>query len=296
MKKVAFFVLIAVSGLCAQAAWYWPFSSDEEKPPRISELMEPASVLIDEAVDLAAENKDSEAVEKYREALKELDRIEAENPDRAQLPEFMTLKHKRAYVNTAIDSLLLHQAQLSAKPVAVSDTTELQKKYEARRAGVKVADEAKSAETEVKAPTAGGEKAAAEVNRAKPEPDSPKPEAAKAAAGTYREKLQLAVSDLKRKDYASVDLMIKELLEEKPNDAAALNLKAVSEISRGDAAAAEKTLDAAIMSNPRSYHAYYNMARLMLRHKGNRSSARRYYETGRTIGGPVDGSLEGLLK
>ena len=296
MKKVVFLILIIASGLSATAAWYWPFSSDEEKPPRISELMEPASVLIDEAVDLAAENKDSEAVEKYREALKELDRIEAENPDRAQLPEFMTLKHKRAYVNTAIDSLLLHQARLSAKPVAISDTTELQKKYDARKAGAKAAQEGERANLKPQAQTAESVKTETEVKSVNRKPEAVPASAPEVAANSYREKLQLAVSDLKRKDYASVDLTVKELLEEKPNDAAALNLKAVSEISRGEIAAAEKTLDAAIMSNPRSYHAYYNMARLMLRHKSNRSSARRYYETGRTIGGPVDNSLEELLK
>ena len=85
MKQLLSFALVLA--LCAgvEASWYWPFSSDDEnKPPRVSELMEPASVMIDEAYDLADEGKTSEAVEKYRAALAELDRIEAENPDRVK--------------------------------------------------------------------------------------------------------------------------------------------------------------------------------------------------------------------
>ena len=58
MKRFALFTLLAVLSLGVQASWYWPFGSedgDEPDVPRISELMEPASLLIDEASDLAAE-------------------------------------------------------------------------------------------------------------------------------------------------------------------------------------------------------------------------------------------------
>ena len=133
MKQLLSFALVLALCTGAEASWYWPFSSDdEEKPPRVSELMEPASVMIDEAYDLADEGKISEAVEKYRAALVELDRIEAENPDRVKEPEFNTLKNKRATVLAAIDSLLLSEAQDNARAIAVSDTTELQKKYDAK--------------------------------------------------------------------------------------------------------------------------------------------------------------------
>ena len=51
------FVLTIVCG--ARASWYWPFGLDDEadgkKPPRLSELMESASLLIDEASDLAGD-------------------------------------------------------------------------------------------------------------------------------------------------------------------------------------------------------------------------------------------------
>ena len=287
MKQLLSFALVLV--LCAEveASWYWPFSSDDEnKPPRVSELMEPASVMIDEAYDLADEGKISEAVEKYRAALAELDRIEAENPDRVKEPEFNTLKNKRATVTAAIDSLLLSEAQDNARAIAVSDTTELQKKYDAKHNKVPKPEETGDAKPEPESTDeATGE---TEAPDEQPEvielPRKPK------------SKMAIALEDLAKRDFAAVELTIKEILEERPNDAAALNLKAAAEMAQGDAKAAEKTLDQAIMSNPRGYHAYYNMARLMAGMKGNRSGAKRYYEAGRSLGGPVDAKLEELLK
>ena len=287
MKQLLSFALVLV--LCAEveASWYWPFSSDDEnKPPRVSELMEPASVMIDEAYDLADEGKISEAVEKYRAALAELERIEAENPDRVKEPEFNTLKNKRATVTAAIDSLLLSEAQDNARAIAVSDTTELQKKYDAKH-------------NKAPKPEKTGD--------AKPEPESTDEATGETEAPDEqpevielprkpKSKMAIALEDLAKRDFAAVELTVKEILEERPNDAAALNLKAAAEMAQGDAKAAEKTLDQAIMSNPRGYHAYYNMARLMAGMKGNKSGAKRYYEAGRSLGGPLDAKLEELLK
>ena len=290
MKQLLSFALVLA--LCAgvEAAWYWPFSSDDEpKPPRVSELMEPASVMIDEAYDLADEGKTSEAVEKYRAALAELDRVEAENPDRVKEPEFNTLKNKRATVKAAIDSLLLSEAQDNARMIAVSDTTELQKKYDAKHGKVpkteKTGDAKPEAESTAEATVSADEPAATAVQPEPVEvPQKPK------------SKMAIALADLAKREFATVELTVKATLAERPNDAAALNLKAAAEMAQGDAKAAEKTLDQAIMSNPRGYHAYYNMARLMAGLKGNRSGAKRYYEAGRSLGGPVDAKLEELLK
>ena len=286
MKYLTTFAL--AFALCAEveAAWYWPFSSDEEpKPPRVSELMEPASVMIDEAYDLADEGKTSEAVEKYREALAELDRVEAENPDRVKEPEFNTLKNKRATVKAAIDSLLLSEAQDNARTIAISDTTELQKKYDAKHN--------KAPKPEEPAATQVSEAAKPETTEAPAAPANPEPTV---VLQRPKSKMAIALEDLAKRDFAAVELTVKEILDERPNDAAALNLKAAAEMAQGDAKAAEKTLDQAIMSNPRGYHAYYNMARLMAGMKGNRSGAKRYYEAGRSLGGPVDAKLEELLK
>ena len=255
MKQLVSIFIALSLGAGASGAWYWPFSSDDEKPPRVSELMEDASIMIDEAYDLAADGKTSEAVDKFRAALAELDRIEAENPDRVKEPEFNTLKNKRATVTAAIDSLLLDEVQSNAKAISVTDTTELQKKYDAKMAAKR-----------------GG------------------------AADAPRSNIEKAMAALKAKDYDAVERAVSEMLSENAKDSVALNLLAAAEIAKGDAKAAEKTLDLAISANPGSYYAYYNMARLMVRAKGNKEAAKRYYETGRRYGGPKDAALEGMLK
>jgi tetratricopeptide (TPR) repeat protein len=278
-------------GLHDAAAWSWPFGEDEKKkPPRVSELMEPASVLIDEASDLAAEGKVQESVEKYRKALEELDRVERENPDRVGKPEFATVRNKRAYVNAAIDSMLMTQVQENAKAVAVSDTTELERKLEAERAvksGGKVPPE--------KPRTAAGAEAGPDGTAEKPASAGKKPPAKRSAPGKTRN--DLIIADIAAGEFDAAAISIGEMLEEKPNSAAALNLQAAMEAAQGKFREAEKTLDRAIMSNPRSHYAYYNMARLILQTRPDgRSTARRYYETGRAVGGPADAELEGLVK
>lgn len=289
-----FFLTIGVVALTlsARASWYWPFGSDnaEADVPRLSELMEPATELIDEASDLAADGKVQESVEKYRAALLELDRIEAENPDRAQAQEFATVRNKRAYVNAAIDAMLLRQVKQNAKAVAVSDTTELERKLAAERAA-RSGKPVPAAEPKAEEQPA---KVADQKDAAKPEKpaDAKKPEEPRPAAGKDR-----VVYDIAHGDYEAAKVSIGEMLVAKPNDPVALNLKAAMEVSQGKLKDAESTLDQAIMSNPRNHYAYYNMALLVLRmNPENLKVAKRYYETGRAVGGPEDAELEELVK
>lgn len=350
MKKYSAFILVGALALSVQASWYWPFGSDDEAEPdapRLSVLLEPASELIDEASDLAAEGKSREAIEKYRQVLTELDRIELENPERVAAPEFATVRNKRAYVNAAIDSLLLAQAQSSARAVAVSDTAELEKRLAEEKAKArqekKLKEEAEKAEQEkAEAEKAEKKSAAKKVEakkveaRKKPEAESdkdeempeeaeedseeteapapaapaaqPKPVAEKAVEQAPAPALpavpsrpptrrEQAMADIEKGDYAAAKLSVAEMLIEKPNDPVALNLKAAMEMMQGDLKAAEATLDQTIQSNPRSYYAYYNMARLTLKvNPAAKSVAKRYYTTGREVGGPEDGELEAAVK
>lgn len=322
MSRTLFFLLTFACVLSVNASWYWPFGGEKQpKPPRISELMEPASLIIDEAAEFAESGKVVEAVDAYKRALTELDRVEAENPERAQSPEFATLRNKRAYVNTAIDSLLHKQAQENAKAVAVTDTTELEKKYaklleerKAAKAPVKdVKEEAAKAEVaevaeaiekkteETEAPAEQTAEVPAESPAAAPAKGAHADQIAallKADPKSRKARLMRALDDFRAKDYSAAKLTIRELLAEKPNDASALNLRAAIESEEGDDRAAEKTLDQAITSNPRSHYAYYNMAKLFLRTRGaeGKDSARRYYQTGRGFGGPVNAELEEALK
>lgn len=275
---------LALAG-SAFASWYWPFGDDEDQSGRVrlSELMEPATLLIDEAADLAGDGRARESVEKYRAALVELDRIERENPERAATMEFATLRNKRAYVNAAIDTMLLTQARENAKPVAVSDTTELEKKL--------AAEKEKSSGRAAKAPV---QKEDPKVVRAKPEAPKVKPVVRPSKPLGRREQI---LYDISSGDHAAAERGIRAWLEETPNHAAALNLLAALEAERGNSKAAEAALDRAIESNPRSHYAYYNMAQLLMdRDPENKSVARRYYETGRTLGGPEDARLEELLR
>ena len=297
MRKIAviFFALVFAGGI--QASWYWPFGSDEgpeESPRRISELMEPATKLIDEASDFAADGKVDESVEKYREALMELDRIERENPERAKGSEFATLRNKRAYVNAAIDSMLLGQVKRNAKAVAVSDTTELERKLAEERGEDRPStaqssglDETEKSESEVVGVQRNVKNSAVRLPTTTETKSAPKP-------ATKREQTMDAIAN---GDYATAEALINEMLAAKPNGAMALNLRAAMEMKQGRFDVAEATLDQAIMSNPRNYSAYYNLAMLLMqKDAGNKAVARRYYETGRTMGGPENGELEALLK
>ena len=297
MKKTAILVTAACLAVGVRASWYWPFGSDDPegdaKRPRLSELMEPASSLIDEASDLAEDGKSVEAVEKYRAALAALDAIEAENRAWADKPEFATLRNKRAYVNATIDSLLLMQVKSNARAVAVSDTTELERKLAAEKA--KKAGTAGAAQPTKAAPPQA-EKAEAAKKAAPTEAKAAEPPKAKPSAPPKTRRAQ-AMADLAAGDFAAASLVIDEMLSEKPDDAAALNLKAALETSRGDFKAAERALDRAISVHPRSHYAYYNMANLILKASpANKAGARRYYETGRSVGGPRDEALEGRLR
>ena len=307
--RVAALLVSALLASSAGASWYWPFGGDddgqgEKSPPRLSELMEPASLLIDEATDLAEDGKREEAIEKYREALAALDEVEASNRERADKPEFATLRNKRAYVNATIDSLLLAQAQSNARAVAVSDTTALEKRLADERAG-KTKD-AQSPDAEAQSPNAAAQSQKQSPNAAaqeqKQEPASAEATAATAQGGSAKRQAPLslraqAMADIAAGDCDAAALVVAEMLAATPDGVAALNLKAALETARGDFRAAEAALDRAISVHPRSHFAYYNMARMIMQSRpSDRSAARRYYDTGRSVGGPRDEKLEETLK
>lgn len=298
MVRFGAFAVAATLSLGALGSWYWPFGSDDEEViPRVSELMEPASTNIDAATDFEYDGKFDEAIACYAAALRALDMIEAEYPDQMKKPELTTVKTKRAYVKTKIDTLKFLQVKENSKAVAVSDTTELEKKLaEEKAAAAKAATPATEPAAEGPMPAP-----AAEVSASAPAPAAPAAKrAAKRAAPapskalSRQQRIAKAIAD---GDYAAADADIAETLRTKPNDAAALNLRAMMESAQGKFRDAEHTLDQAIQSNPKSYHAYYNMARLILRaYPDNKDGARRYYETGRAMGGPRNAALEEAVK
>lgn len=299
MRKIWLILAIALASAGVDASWYWPFGEDEEAqeaPKRLSDLMEPASIAIDEAADLVADGKANEAVAAYRKALQILDQIEYENPDRAATPEFASLRNKRAYVSAAIDSILLQQARDNAKAVAITDTTELERRFAALRKPQQSTEAPKLEEVHVDH-WGNTEKSSAAKPAAEPKREAMEsaPAAAAPAPAGRRAKLEAAMIALAGDDFKTALGICDDLLDENPKDIAALNLKAVTEHASGNDQAAEQTLKTAIRANPRDHHAYFNMADLIVDMGGNMASAKRYYETGLKVGGERDQELEEKL-
>lgn len=302
----------------AVASWYWPFGDDDDddRAPRLSELMEKASLLIDEAYDLASANKTSEAVAKYREALEELDRVEMENAERAATPEFSSLRNKRAYVITAIDSMLLAEAKENAKPVAISDTTELEVRFAERREAMRRAAAGQP-------PTVRDGDAAEQLPEAESQLDTfmedargraktMRKAAAKAKGRRLRyeralarlkenpedreSRLVVAGEQVSRGRLDRARFHIDQLLAANPDDFAALNLSAACYAAAGDLDEAEFDLRRAIRLKPDDCTGYYNLANLNLKRENGLEAARRAYAQGRKLGGPEDKALEEALK
>lgn len=297
IKRISFFSLCVALISAAEGSWWWPFGgSDETNAPRMSDLLEPASILIDSAADYRDEGKFDEAVEAYRKALEELDRVEAENPDRAATTEFATVRNKRAYVNAAIDSIFLELARTNAKAVALTDTSLLERKYAEERER----KEREAANARVPTPERGNA-------QEKPEPPRSASVNRKAAEAVLakdpknrKARMVVAADDFSKGDLDAAEKTVLSILEEKPNDAAAMNLKGLVEMERGETEKAEETFRQLVRSNPSRYFGYYNLAKVILKVRGDagKDVARQlYFDHGRQYcNGPQDKFLEEALK
>lgn len=285
MTRFIFFVAGLALSLSAQASWFWPFGSQGEKDvPRLSEIMLPASTNIDAAADFVAEGKVAEAIEAYKKALIELDKVEAMYPERVQLPEFSTVKTKRALVMSAIDNLKLNEVMENVGPVSVTDTKELEEKLRKERSLTRQNEVDSSSEVK-KAPS---------IQTIAPQQ---KEDVKKISSQLPKRAPQSIAEAIARGEYEFAATKINEILKTNPKDIKALNLKAAMECAQKKYSEAERTLDIAISSNPRSYHAYYNMARLKLMSSPpDCDGARRYYKTGRAYGGVENKWIEERLK
>lgn len=316
--KNAFFVMLSVvlagMALPVRAAWYWPFGEDEDSPdakPRLHRLLENANDLIEQAEDAALDGDAEKALELYNSALTNLVDVAAKNPDRAEKPEFAPLRNKIAATSAAIDSIRFAQVNQNIRAVAVTDTTELQKKYDeeqAKKKGLKLPDgkkekvkkgEEKKVESKLETKPDASKKSedrpapektsapAASVPVKKPVPAKP------VAVAGLDEKLQTALNEIQSKDYAAADLLLADLEKERPNDLNVLILRAAAQNGLKYHLAARRTLEKAMRAHPKHYLPYYNLAYLMFKLEGEgAASARQYYELGRTFGGPQDLRLE----
>ena len=308
-------VMFACVAPTTRAAWYWPFGNDEDSPdakPRLHRLLENANDLIEQAEDAALDGDAEKALELYNSALTNLVDVAAKNPDRAEKPEFAPLRNKIAATSAAIDSIRFAQVNRNIRAVAVTDTTELQKKYDeeqARKTGLKKPEPKKPAaktpeekpavrEKERPAPSTPASETAAE----KPAPAASAPVKKPAPAKPVEvagldARVQTALNEIQAKDYAAADLLLADLEKARPNDLNVLILRAAAQNGLKYHLAARRTLEKAMRAHPKHYLPYYNLAYLMFKIEGEgAASARQYYELGRTLGGPQDARLERRFK
>ena len=351
MRRVLSLVMPLCAALLVQGAWYWPFGSKEDDPSeplRLHRLLEDANNYIEIAEDEALNGNADKALENYRLALGELDRVERENPDRAETAEFSPLRNKRAACVAAMDAIRFEQVDSNERAVSVTDTRELQKRWNKKHGikeppevkykkdaqdakettvakaatDVKAAEDATDVKT-AKAPTdveAAKEvtdvKAAKETKDVKATNDlavkAPTPKqlktasepsvaaqpaaAAPSAEFDFATRRKTAIAEVRNKDFVSADILLEDLLKEKPDDLNLLMLRAAAQAGMGSQYAARRTLEKAMRAHPRSHLPYYNLANLSLQMEEGAEIARQYYELGRMVGGPPLPALEAQLK
>ena len=282
MEKKLFILFAVACTLCARGAWYWPFGSDEDStnaPPRLHRLLEPANDYIELAQDASLNGDSEKAIENYRLALGELDRVEAEHPDRAESSEFAPLRLRRATCMAAIDAIRFAQVNENVRPVSVTDTTELQKRWEKLHGFADEEDEEKTPvqasskeETKQAPPTTEKEEAKPvppkKEEEAKPAPPpkeeakpTPPPEEKKPLTPPEEKKpaplpadwsgrIAQAMSDLRAQDYAAADVLLESMLNERPKDLNALLLRAAAQAGTKSYYAAQRTLERAMRAHP----------------------------------------------
>ena len=267
----------AIAG-AAHAAWYWPFDPDDEKkPPRLHRLLEKANDYIDMADEESLNGNGDKAIENYRLALAELDRVERENPDRAETPEFAPLRTKRATCQSAIDAIRFAQVNENTRVVSVTNTSELQKKWN-RKHGIVTPEEA------------------AEEKRKKEEAEKAAAAKAGALSPELRATYAAALADLRRKDYPAAAQKLEVLEKGSPDNLNLFLLRAALQVCQGQDFAARRTLERAARVHDKSYLPLYNLANLSLKIDDDVDAARRHYEKGRALGGPKNEALEKRLE
>ena len=304
MKK--WLLIFAVSAAaCAQAAWYWPFTSDEDntnKPPRLHRLLEKANDFIELAEDETVKGDADKALDYYHQALDELARVQMENPDRAEKPEFAPLRNKIAACRAAVDTIRFEQVNSNIRAVSVTDTTELQRKWNKKHGIVDPDDEAAARKAaEKKEADAAKARAAAEKEAAEKKKDADSGSGGeKETKGGEEEpwgrRLAAAAELLRAGDHEAADARLQKLAEEHPGDLNLLLLHSAALAAGGRLYAARKKLEQARSLHPSSYLPCYNLAYVALELGEGRKAARSLYEQGRELGGPVNDDIESRLK
>ena len=284
-------IALCLAAAPAANAWDWfglkPYDeADTNRPPRLHRLLEKANDFIELAEDETLNGEADKALDYYYQALDELRRVQFENPDRAETPEFAPLRNKIAACKAAVDTIRFEQVNANIRAVSVTDTTELQRKWNKKHGIVDKEDEpppkpaVKTPETVTEAP-------------------SP-PEAGAEVPATTAESWAARLSEVARKlragETAAAEEALTVLLGERPDDLNALLLQGAVLANTGRYYAARKALEKAVQAHPKSYVPHYNLAYVSLELGEGRKVAKEHYDAGRELGGPVNADIEKRLR
>ena len=184
----------------------------------------------------------------------------------------------------------------------MTDTTELEKRFAAKRAAEKkpkaqpeLESQAAKVNKAERAHTKQLGKKAAEAKFTR-EAEETAAEIEKENPSSRKARFLRASAELQKKNFGSAEKILNGLLSEKGDDLSSLNLLAAVHAASGEYERAEAVLAQAIRINRKDYHAYINMARLIVQSAGDRDKAKRFYLRAVKLGSKKDAHLEKLFK
>lgn len=323
------FRVLAVGLLCCMTAGSVCAKGKEESPRKVSELLKDANIMVSDAQEAYVNGEAAKAVELYRKALKEIEKIETENADRTASSEFAPLRFRKALCETEIDRIILEEVSATARTVTVTDTTALSKKRAERKKAaqtnqapeVAIALNVKRADGKATSKEAVEKSVKKQVSKEKADSkaavdipgelefakDMLSMDRLKDArhsllkvlrqdASQHEGQFLMALLMMRENKPADATVVLDGLLQDYPKDEAALLLAAGAYCSTGGYAKSMDLLDRAMRVNPKRPDGCYNMAWLLLEMSPKElDEPEMYYRRSVKLGGARDYELEKRL-
>jgi tetratricopeptide (TPR) repeat protein len=299
-----------------------PVEAAKDKEPKVSELMKDANDMVSQAQTSYINGETKQAIELYRKALAEISKIEQENPKRVSTSEFAPVRFRKALCETEIDRIMLEEVNATARTVAVTDTSALEKKREDRKKAAET-NHVPEAAVKLSAKQSSEDKKETMTAEAKAEQEPDKPVVVKDELEWAKDMLSvdrfedaekallkilkvepehrdarflMALARVQQGKHADATVVIDDLLTDNASDEPVLLLAAGSYMATGNYAKAMETLDKAMKVNPKRPDGYLNMAWLLLEMKpGKTEEPELYYRQAVKLGGPRDRDMERRL-
>ncbi len=318
-----------IAGVCvlAAAVWLAPGGSlAKDKRPKISEQLKAANELMTQAEEAYMGGKNKQALELYRQALEEIGRVERENQTLVPANDLAPLRYRRAVCETEIDRVMLEDVSAAARTMAVTDTSALEAKREARRLAaetnsvpevtVKLGAKRGDPAAEEAGATVAGDETAADGGAEKPLDVAGELEWAKDMISVDRfedaerslvrvlkpfpanrdARFLMGVLRVQQGRHADAAVVLSDLAEDAPGDEAVLLLASGVHVAAGAYGQAMESLDLAMKANPKRPDGYLNMAWLLLEmNPAEQGEAEMYYRQAVKLGASRDRDIERRL-